>query len=55
MAKNSKTVICKICGFVFECLLTVKEFDGCYTPSYCEQKNERKANRDISCKTSEGA
>lgn len=42
MNKETKAVVCKICGFIFEAPKSMKEFYGCYTPTYCDQKQKIK-------------
>ena len=53
---EKKDVVCKKCGFCF-CFEKKPEwadtFDGCYTPSYCEQKaiNEKVTSGCYDAKT----
>ena len=38
MPDDVKCLTCKHCNFRFETPLTTPEYEGCYTPQYCEQK-----------------
>lgn len=39
MSKDAtKCLTCQHCRFNFEVPISTQEFDGCYTPAYCEQK-----------------
>lgn len=35
---QTKLIGCHKCRFVFEVPKTLEEFDGCYTPTYCEKQ-----------------
>lgn len=50
MKEKTKTVVCKKCGFIFEVenknsYTWMDTFEGCFTPTYCDQNQENPKNR----------
>lgn len=41
---KTKTIICHKCGFPYEVNENYKEFNECYTPSYCHKNQENHKN-----------